>query len=282
MLNILTFILRHPINQGRPFSTVLRFLTWQIRSRVVDSYVFNWIESSKLIIRNGMTGATGNIYCGLHEYVDMAFFLHAVREEDTFLDIGANIGSYTVLATKVCGATSLSFEPDPITANHLKQNVEVNEIKEKVTIHEVALGNSSGEAQFTKGLDTVNHIAKDSSAQTRTVILKRLDDVYDATNFTFMKLDVEGYELEVLSGAGKLLTNPYLVAIETELQDKQVIGLIKSFGFKRYYYDPVARKLSLNPIDGLNESNALLLRSFDFVADRLLNAPKVKILKKLI
>jgi hypothetical protein len=40
-----------------------------------------------------MTGATQNLYCELHEYNDMAFLLHFLREEDSFADVGANIGS---------------------------------------------------------------------------------------------------------------------------------------------------------------------------------------------
>ena len=57
-----------------------------------------------------MTGATGNIYAGLHEFVDMAFCLHLLRSGDLFVDVGANIGSYTVLASKVAGANSVTLE----------------------------------------------------------------------------------------------------------------------------------------------------------------------------
>lgn len=45
-----------------------------------------------------MTGATGNWYCGLQEYEDMSFVLHALRPGDLFVDVGANIGSYSILA----------------------------------------------------------------------------------------------------------------------------------------------------------------------------------------
>jgi hypothetical protein len=43
-----------------------------------------------------MTGATGNVYYGLHEFQDMAFVTHYLREGYLFADIGANIGSYSV------------------------------------------------------------------------------------------------------------------------------------------------------------------------------------------
>jgi thymidylate synthase len=62
-----------------------------------------------------MTGATGNIYAGLHEFEDMAFLLHLLRSEDMFADVGSNIGSYTILASGVVGAKSVAFEPVPST-----------------------------------------------------------------------------------------------------------------------------------------------------------------------
>lgn len=57
-----------------------------------------------------MTGATGNIYVGLHEFEDMAFLLHVLRRTDLFVDVGANIGSYTILAGGAAGAKLLLNE----------------------------------------------------------------------------------------------------------------------------------------------------------------------------
>ena len=45
-----------------------------------------------------MHGVTGNVYCGLHDFAEMSFMLHLLRAGDLFADIGANVGSYTVLA----------------------------------------------------------------------------------------------------------------------------------------------------------------------------------------
>ena len=62
----------------------------------------------------GMTGATGNVYCGLHEFEDMALVLHALRPRDLFVDVGANVGSYTVLGgqpARVALASNPSLEP---------------------------------------------------------------------------------------------------------------------------------------------------------------------------
>ena len=60
--------------------------------------VVNYINDSRLLVQTGMTGATGNIYTGLHEFEDMGFALHFLQEGDYFIDLGVNVGSYTVLA----------------------------------------------------------------------------------------------------------------------------------------------------------------------------------------
>ncbi len=44
-----------------------------------------------MVVEPGTTGATGNVYCGLHEFEDMALLLHILRKVDRFVDIGANI-----------------------------------------------------------------------------------------------------------------------------------------------------------------------------------------------
>ena len=56
-----------------------------------------------------------NIYCGLHEAPDMAFLLYFVRPSDTFLDIGAYVGSYMILASGAVCPHSIAIDPVPST-----------------------------------------------------------------------------------------------------------------------------------------------------------------------
>ncbi len=126
----LSFIVQHPLNRKRRVRALLRFAIWQIQSRLRSDVVFNWIGGSKLIVRKGMTGTTGNIYCGLHEYADMSFVLHLLRPGDLFLDVGANIGSYTILASAVCGADTIAVEPDKTTASYLSRNIAANDLED--------------------------------------------------------------------------------------------------------------------------------------------------------
>ena len=279
MLSTLKFIADHPLNRKNKPAAIARFAAWQIGSRLKAEHTHNWIGDTKLVVRNGMTGATGNIYCGLHEFADMAFVLHFLRESDTFADVGANIGSYTVLASGVSGAKSIAFEPDPGTAGHLRRNIAVNDLENKVSVIEKAVGDREGEISFTVGLDTVNKVAEGAAAggETRTVPVTRLDDAPALFDASLMKLDVEGFEETVLKGAEKLLQSQKLIAIETEAQDAAIAAILEAAGFVRYWYDPVARTLQDGPVEGLKSSNALYLRDVETVRERVKSARQLTV-----
>ena len=232
------FILGHPMNRGRPVAALARFAVWQVRSRLQDEVIVDWIDGARLAVRRGMTGATGNIYCGLHEYVDMRFLLDTLKPGDLFVDIGANVGSYTVLASKVCGARTIAVEPDPGAAAALRRNVEINGIGTRVEVVEAALGAAKGTVAFTVGRDTVNRIAETGDTCVREVALITLDEALAGKVPRLIKIDVEGFEAEVFKGAQITLADPGLEAIVTESQDRAVIDVLERFGFERAYYDP--------------------------------------------
>ena len=145
LVSLLKFIANHPLNRQHKIKAISRFAKWQINSRL-NPYpvVYNYTDRTKLIIQRSMTGATGNLYCGLHEFNDMGFLLHFLRSDDLFIDIGANIGSYTILAAGHIGASVVSVEPVPKTFEYLKNNIAINQIDSKVVTHNLALGHEMG------------------------------------------------------------------------------------------------------------------------------------------
>ena len=96
MKQLYRFVRSHALGSRAPLRAFANILLWQLRARISRTAVrCRWIDGSILMVRRGMTGATGNLYVGLHEFCDMGFVLHFLRAGDLFVDVGANVGSYT-------------------------------------------------------------------------------------------------------------------------------------------------------------------------------------------
>lgn len=272
-VSTLRFILNHPLNRGRPVSTIARYLGWQVGSRLQKEVIVNWIAGTKLIARNGMTGASGNIYCGLHEFADMAFVLHALRPDDVFIDVGANIGSYTILASGVCGARAIAVEPDPGTARHLSRNIAANNLGDLVTLQQTAIGDRGGTVTFTCGRDTMNRVATSADQDVQEVALTRLDDILEGLEPTVIKLDVEGFETQVLRGSEETLAKKSLLAILLETVDAEALGNLTRHGFVQRGYDSSKHRL-LNDGRTGGLTNELFVRDIDRLQEQLSSAAR--------
>ncbi len=278
-------IINHPINKGSKFKAILRFIKWQLGVRL-NPYpvVYNFATKSRFVISKGLVGATGNIYCGLHEFEDMSFVLHALRASDTFIDIGANVGSYTILAGSEIGAKTFSIEPIPLTYSRLQDNIAINHMQDHVTAYNIGLGSEKGELAFTQNLDAINHVALEGEKDTVKVTVEKFDDIFKLDTISFIKIDAEGFETEVINGMDSALQNKFLKAIIIELNglgsrygynDEDIHNKLIASGFTSYSYDPFKRELSI--IEGYGTKNTLYIRDYEFINERIKSAPYIEI-----
>lgn len=283
------FILGHPLNKGGRVAALCRFIRWQLASRLMPYPVaLPFVNEYRLFVERGMTGATGNYYCGLHEADDMAFILHFMRDGDNFYDIGANVGSYTILAAAASVKDITSFEPSPATCDRLENNIRLNHVSQFVELQKCALGNENGEIRFTKGYDTINHVASanDDPDATELVQIRRFDDFYRIGKASFIKIDVEGYEAFVLSGATSALDDPALMGILIEdngsdqrYLNKQSVGdILKSHGFSPCRYDAINRELKADYGTLGQFGNILFLRNVEEAIKRVKTAGKFRLI----
>lgn len=278
-INLIKYWRQHPIASKDLSGTIIRFLRWQFGARLIKApIVWPWISNTKLIIEKGMTGATMNIYCGLHEFHDMGFLLHFLRPNDLFVDIGANVGTYTILASGVIGAKTLCVEPIPSTFKNLKANIAVNEIGELVQAECCGLGESDGAIlTFIADQDTTNRIApNDYTGNTIDVPIRSLDSLLDSKEAIFWKIDVEGFEEYVLAGATKALESNKLVAIEIEGDSLLIRETLKNRGFEIYNYNPFLRTLVLEDNKNLGH-NWLWIKNINIAKDRCKSSNKISI-----
>ncbi len=279
---VLGFIVKHPLNRGNRARAVGRFLRWQLASRLLPFPVaLPFVDGLRLFVERGMTGATGNYYCGLHEAEDMAFVLHFMRPGDTFYDIGANVGSYSLLAAAAGVRRVVGFEPSTVTSAKYQRNIDLNGLNDSISFHRVALGGDDGELAFTMGADTTNHVVADGEVAqaTEVVPVRRFDEYFAGGQPSFIKIDVEGFEAQVLAGAGNGLRDPALMGllIEDNGSDHRygargsVSDLVRGNGFIEFRYDSSTRTLSPD-VSGKATGNLLFLRDQDAASDRVRSA----------
>ncbi len=263
---------------------------WQLQSGLSPGkfIVKDYIGGVKFYARKGLTGITGNIYTGLHEFNDMAFLLHFLSEEDGFFDIGANAGSYTLLASGVCKAKSVAIEPVPSTFQILKKNIELNGLLKKVTLINSGAGGKSGVLSFSSGNDTTNHVIAESETKGTGAVdvpIITVDLLLNQTQPALIKMDVEGYETEVLKGMKQTLSASVLKAIIIELNgsgerygfdENKIHHLLLANGFTPYTYNPFKRMLSRAAMS--TGFNTIYCRDINFINNRLKGAKSITIM----
>jgi FkbM family methyltransferase len=281
-IHFMEFILQHPLNSQNRLKAIYRYILWQLGSRLVPGpVVVSFVNDAKLMVSPGMKGATVNIYTGLHEFEDMSFVLHTLRKGDVFVDVGANIGSYTVLAGAVVGAKCIAFEPILKTYLHLLQNIKLNGINELAEVYNVGVGKEHGVLEFTKGYDAINHVVSpnDHDSETVKVPVKMLDDLLEGVNPTLIKIDVEGYETNVVKGAHEVLSKNSLLAVIMEMNgsgerygfdETALHHRMLDYGFQTFTYSPFERELiSLNGKKNSKSGNTLYIRDVSCTLTRV-------------
>lgn len=169
----------------------------------------------------------------------------------TSIDIGANKGLYAWLLSRLSDRVQ-AFEPNPKIYALLKGAVPAN-----VETHEIALSNTNGAVDLILPIHrTGRYSNQGATLQSRKlgpgqdfglvkVTQKRLDD-YGFTDVSFVKIDVEGYELEVLEGAREMLMRerPVLLIEIEEKHNKQpledAIATVKGYGYDCFYLSTTA------------------------------------------
>lgn len=287
LLDTLAFIASHPLNRGRKARALADYFKWQIGSRLVPGQViYDWISGSRLIVRHGETGVTGNLYCCLHDFADMAFLLHVLSPDDLFVDVGANVGSYTILACAAKRAKGICFEPVPSTFARLMDNLRINNLCERVDAMNIGISDREGDLIFSSGEDTTNHVVADderSSNVVRTKVLP-LDAILDGATPAVLKIDVEGFETPVLEGARQTLGKQGLHSVIMELngsgrrygfKDDQIVNFMSNLGFSSFRYEPFSRTLIGISADDCRSGNALFIRGASELQARLKQAPQI-------
>ena len=254
IVGALSAVAHHPVNRRRSFKAVIEYGFIQVAARLVPGDVcVEFPNQLRLLICPQMKGAAHYITPRLCEFEEMAFVMHFLRPNDVFVDVGANIGAFTVMAAGVAGSQVVAFEASPDTYQMLARNIRLNGFGERVRAIQAAAGRAEGTAQFSQGLGTENHIASAGGGELSTAVrMTTLDIELAGIAPRLLKVDVEGFETEVFAGAFAVLRNPALQCIIVErnemgsrygFDEERLHQEIRACGFVPCEYHPFDREL---------------------------------------
>jgi len=199
---------------------------------------------------------------GTYEPFETELVKKETKKGDVVLDLGANIGYYTLIFAKLVGEKGkvFAFEPEPDNFALLKRNVEINGYKNVVPVQK-AVSNKTGKLRL--------HLCEDSAGghsiypfessqdngQSIEIEATRLDDYFSTYDgkIDFIKIDIEGAEKGAIQGMSSLLKKNKNVKVVTEFnspllrqggtEPEEYLKLLTEFGFKLYEVSEREKKI---------------------------------------
>jgi len=165
---------------------------------------------------------------GHNEKDIMEAFLGELKKSDVIWDVGANQGSYTLLAAKF-GSTVHAFEPGEEARRILSRNLEINNLS--ATVHPVALGDDAKEKILSLAPRSGRRAITEDTSGTPVPILRGIDIL--APDPDVIKIDVEGHEIAVLRGLRDRLNSTRIMYIELHegVSREDIKNEVVEFGF---------------------------------------------------
>lgn len=191
------------------------------------------------------------VYFGFKEIARTELY-NLIKRDDVIFDVGANIGGTTLNFAKLAGTNGrvYSFEPDPINYKSIQKNLSLNNFN-NIVLNKIGLGNKSGDFKIytvdekNKGMNRILENSKNENGEYVKVIT--IDEFVRGNkidNINLIKIDVEGFEFNVLKGAEMVLNDfhPILFVeldnqnlIEQETSAVELIAYLLSFGYEIFH-----------------------------------------------
>jgi FkbM family methyltransferase len=158
-----------------------------------------------------------------------------IKPNSIILDIGSNIGNHTLYFKKILNARKVyAFEPQTGVFSILMKNIELNKLSD-VTVFNIGLGakNTNGSIDFDGKIQ--NNLGGTSIREDKEgeLVIKKLDDVGIEDKIDFIKIDTEGFEVDVLTGAIQTIKKsmPYIWVETFDNRYNQVFDILSSVGY---------------------------------------------------
>lgn len=246
IVNQLTKLLNHPLNRNRKLYTLLKIIWWKVNQLFFKiPAIINMTDNAKLICYPNNSFGSFVVYANFPEYEVMNFINKTVENGDIVVDVGANIGSESVLAASRGKKVKVyAFEPTKSLIPLLNENIFINDFYNRIEIIQKAVSNKNGKVRFVlENESEINHLDISSNNKPKNNRIDHLDikktvQIDSVTLDTFikekslkkiklLKIDVEGAELLVLQGAQKALAAGKINVVLFEINKN-----IADYGYK--------------------------------------------------
>jgi FkbM family methyltransferase len=277
----------HPYNRERPVTALARLARWhnlKLSGRARDMAFWG---TRTIRCYPDAACSMWLILNVIMDWNEFHFMRRYLRPTDTFIDVGANIGVYTLWASQfvdTCDGNGriIAFEPDPKNLSRLREQLALNGL-ERVQTVPVALSDSPDTIRFSQGKDMLNHIVIDSVDEESIAIDAVTLDAYCADCnvglINLAKIDVEGTEQMVLAGARRMLAERRIDVIQLEfneqvlhrrLSDTETMTVLRRNGYSLFRFDASTGSLSaVSQIDLSTHENLFAIHDVLRVERRL-------------
>ncbi len=221
-------ILKHPCNKGKILNTITRLIWWKCNQLWIQKPTIIELEKGiKCICYPDSSYAGMVVYTKLPEFYEMQYVKKHLRQNSIFVDIGANIGVYTLLASsKISEGRIFAIEPASIPFGRLCENIKLNGIGNRVSLLNIIMSDKVGKEKFieheTSELSHINPSSKGGILKEST----SLDELLSKNRIKkvdILKVDVEGGEGRVFDGALDHLKRKDIKRIVVELNKNNVL-----------------------------------------------------------
>lgn len=251
--------------------------------RIINNFIISYLKSNFAEVQGHkmFLDSKDSLYLsinGVYEPFETELVKKEIRKGDVVLDIGANIGYYTLIFAKLVSEEGkvFAFEPDPTNFALLKKNIEINEYKNVILVQK-AVSNKTGKIRLYLSEDNkADHRIYDSHDGRQSIEIEsiRLDDYFKNYDrkIAFIKMDIEGAEGGALQGMTNLLKENKNVKIATEfwpigvkkfgMEPEEYLKLLLKHNFKLYHINEQEKKIEPANISELLETYTLEKENF--------------------
>ncbi len=284
MIKSLSNLFTAPYNRKNPFAAVFHFGYWKIiRLLRLKNVKYRLWNNRKIYLNYDSFQCMWVMYNYIVDWEEFNLIKDYLQPGNTVADIGSNMGYYTIWMSKFIGSRGKihSFEPDAGNFKKLTDNCNLNNLV-NVKLNNVALSDKNGMLEFTKMLDGENHISLSGSAETTKVNSLTFDSYCENNKIekvSYVKVDIEGFELYFLKGARSMLFNKNIEILQLEINNQvknsltqvsDVLELLEETGYFLCKYD-VEKKSLIKTCYTENRENYFAVSNFEVINKILVN-----------